>query len=137
MDQAGLHVGIVHGGEHLGKLLGGVGDGGLGVHLLVGDAVLDGFLVVQVLGHHLVGLKQHGGFVASLGAGLLGQLAQLLHGAGLGALETMPLGIGIFYGIALDLGGGAAIVVQRAYAHTGGNALALNGDHRAKSSLFM
>ncbi len=32
---AGLHVGIVHRGEHLGKLLGGVGDGGLGVHLLV------------------------------------------------------------------------------------------------------
>ena len=134
---AGLHVGIVHRGEHLGKLLGGVGDGGFGVHLLVGDAVLDGFLVVQVLGHHLVGLKQHGGFVAGLGAGLLGQLAQLLHSAGLGALETMPLGIGIFYGIALDLGGGAAIVVQRAYAHAGGNALALNGDHRAKSSLFM
>ena len=134
---AGLHVGIVHGGEHLGKLLGGVGDGGLGVHLLVGDAVLDGFLVVQVFGHHLVGLKQHGGFVAGLGAGLLGQLAQLLHSAGLGTLETMPLGIGIFYGIALDLGGGATIVVQRAYAYAGGNALALNGDHRAKSSLFM
>ncbi len=93
------------------------------------DAVLDGFLVVEVLGHHLVGLKQHGGFVAGFGAGLLGQIAQLLNGAGLRALETVPLGIGILYGIALDLGRGAAIEVKRANADTGGNALALNRDH--------
>ena len=27
----------------------------------------DSFLVIEILGHHLVGLKQHGGFVAGLG----------------------------------------------------------------------
>jgi len=82
-----------------------------------------------------VGLKQHGGFVAGLSAGLLRQLAKLLDRAGLRALEAVPLGVGIFYGIAFDFSGSAAVVIQRAHAHTGGNALALNGDHRAKSSL--
>ena len=63
------------------------------------------------------------------------ELAKLLDRAGLRALEAVPLGAGIFYGIAFDFSGSAAVVIQRAHAHTGGNALALNGDHRAKSSL--
>ncbi len=83
------------------------------------DEVFDGFLVVQVFGHHLVGLKQHGRFVACLGTGLLGQLAQLLDGAGLGALETVPLGFCIFHSITLDLGGSTAVEIQRPDADTG------------------
>ena len=126
---AGLHVGVVHGGEHGGELVRHVGDGGLGVEFFVGDKVFDGFLVVEVLGHHLVGLKQHGGFVAGLGAGLFGQIAQLLDGAGLRALKAVPFGVGILHGIALDLGGGAAVKIQRAHTHAGRNALALDGDH--------
>ena len=126
---AGLHVGIVHRGEHLGKLLGRVGNGGLGVHLLVENTVLDGLLIVEVLSHHLVRFKQHGGLVTGIPAGLLGQIAQLLNGAGLGTFKAMPLGIGILYGIALDLCCGAAVKIERANADTGGNALALNRDH--------
>ena len=81
-----------------------------------------------------MGLKQHGGLVAGFLAGLLGQNTQLLDRAGLGPLKTVPLGVCILYGIALDLGRGAAVEVERANADTGGNALALNRDH-GKTSL--
>ena len=81
-----------------------------------------------------MGFKQHGGLVTGLLAGLLGQNAQLLDRAGLGPLKTVPLGVCILYGIALDLGRGAAVEVERANADTGRNALALNRDH-GKTSL--
>ena len=76
-----------------------------------------------------MGLKQHGGFVAGLLAGLLGQHAQLLDCAGLRTLEAVPLGVGILHRVALDLRRGTAVKVKRANADTGGNALALNCDH--------
>lgn len=76
-----------------------------------------------------MGLKQHGGFVAGLLAGLLGQHAQLLDCAGLRTLEAVPLGVGILHRVALDLRRGTAVKVKRANADTGGNALALNRDH--------
>src|SRR5699024_8061404 len=133
---AGLHVGIVHGGEHLGELLRHVGYRRFGVELFVGDEVLDGFLIVAVLAHHLVSSEQHGGLVPCLGAGLFGQLAQLFDGAGLRALETMPFRIGIFYGVAFDLGGGAAVEIQRPDADACRNALALNGDHDGTSLIL-
>ena len=115
----GLHIGIVHRGKHCGELFGHVGNSSLGIEFFFVDEVFDGFLVVQVFSHHLVCFKQHGGFVAGLGAGLLGQLAQLLNGAGLSTLEAMPLGLRIFHGVALDLGRGTAVEIQRSDADTG------------------
>ena len=82
-----------------------------------------------------MGLKQHGGLVTGLLAGLLGQHAQLLNRAGLRTLEAVPLGVGVLYGVALDLGSSAAVKVKRANADTGGNALTLNRDHWRASLL--
>ena len=130
--RTGLHVGIVHGFKHGGELNCGIRNRGFGVHLFVVDMVGDGFLVIEILGHHLVGLKQHGGFIAGFGAGLFGQFAQLLNGGGLRALETVPLGIGIGHGIAGDLGFGAVIEIKRANANAGRYALALNTDHNKR-----
>ena len=129
VGRTGLHIGVVHRSEHGGKLLGHVGNRGLCIEFFFVDEVFDGFLVVQIFGHHLVGLEQHGRLVAGLGAGLLGQLAQLLDGAGLRTLEPMPLCLGVLHRVALDLSGGAAIKIQRANADTGGNTLALDGNH--------
>ena len=85
---AGLHVAVVHGGEHRGKLRGHIGDHSLGVLVGVLDQLLNGLFIVQVLRHELVGLKEHGGLVAGLLAGLLRQNAELLDGLGLGCLEA-------------------------------------------------
>ena len=130
--RTGLHVGIVHGFKHSGELNCGIRNRGFGVHLFIVDMVGDRFLVIEILSHHLVGLKQHGGFIAGFGAGLFGQFAQLLNGGGLRALETVPLGIGIGHGIAGDLGFGAVIEIKRANANAGRYALALNTDHNKR-----
>ena len=126
---AGLHVAVVHGGEHLCKLGGNIGDHGFGVLLFVLDELLDGLLVVEVLGHELVGLKEHGGLVACLFAGFLGQHAQLLDGLGLGGLEAGPFGVDIDDLIAVDGGLGALIEIEGTRGDAGGYALALNGNH--------
>ena len=118
----GLHVGVVHGGEHLGELCGGVGDGCLRVQIPL-DEALDGLLEVQVLCHHLMGLKEHGSLVAGLLAGLLGQHAQLLDRLGLGLLETRELRFPVLHLIAAQRALGSLIEIQRPRGDAGGNAL--------------
>ncbi len=126
---AGLEIGVVHGRKHLGKLGGGVGHSGLGVVQLLADGGLDGLFIVQILGHHLMGLKEHGGLVAGLGSGLFGQLAKLLNGFFLSGLEPGPLGLGVLNLVAAQRGLCALIEIQGAGGHTGGHALALDGNH--------
>ena len=126
---AGLHIGVVHGGEHLGKLGGHVGDDGLRVAELFLDAVFDGLFVVEVLAHHLVGLEEESGLVSGLFTRLLGQNAELLDGLGLGGLEAGPLSLKIGDLVAGDGALGALVEVKGTRGNAGGYALALDGDH--------
>ena len=126
---AGLHIGVVHLGEHVRELGGDVGDGGLGVQLFILDQALDGLDVVVVLGHHLVGLEQERGLLAGLLEGLFIQLAQLVDGLFLGGLEAVPLGRGVLHLDAADDALRALVVVQRPHGHAGGYALALDRNH--------
>ena len=123
-----LHISIVHGGEHIGKLSGDLVNGILSVVAVV-DHALDGLFVVQILSHHLVSLEQESSLIAGFDTGLLSQLTQLIDGHGLCALEAQPLGVGIFNSVVGNLGLGAAVEIQRAHANAGRDALALNGDH--------
>ena len=125
-----LHVAVVHGGEHLGKLGAHVGDDGLGIAAFFLDPGLNGFLVVQVLAHHLVGLEQERSLVAGFLSGLLGQLAELIDGLGLGGLEAGPFGFAVCHLIAADGALDALEEVEGTRGHAGGYALALDGNHR-------
>ena len=55
-----LHIGIVHSGEHLGKVVCGNGNRILGVDFLGVNDVLNTLVVVIVLQHHHVDLKDLG-----------------------------------------------------------------------------
>ena len=126
---AGLHVGVVHRSEHLRELGAGVGHNGLGVAALFLDPGLDGLLVVEVLAHHLVGLEQEGGLVAGLGSGLLGELAELVDGLGLGGLEAGPFGLAVGDLKTADGALDALVEVKGTRGDAGGYALALDRDH--------
>ena len=72
----GLHVGVLHLREHLGKLQGGLLHRPLGVFPLL-DTVPDGVQVVLILQHHLVDLKYLGALLTGLHQRLLIELLQL------------------------------------------------------------
>ena len=135
VGRAGLEIVVVHGGEGLGLDGARVGHGGLGVEAGFLDKALDGLLIVEILAHHLVRFKKHGGVVAGLGARLLGQHAQLLDGLGLRVLEAQPLALAVLDLVAAQGRIGALIEIQRTRGHAGGDALALNGDHSICSFL--
>ena len=90
-----LHIRIVHLGEHLGELFAGLLHRVLRVDVLVPDHAGDGFAIVQVLQHHLVDLEQKGLLLAQLGAGLLIEGAQLLHGPFPGLVEAEHLRLSV------------------------------------------
>ena len=73
-----LHVLIIHARKHLGKIVAGHCHGILGVHLLVLNHGLNGFLIVIVLEHHLMDLKNSRIDLADLLQGFLIKPAELL-----------------------------------------------------------
>ena len=126
---AGLHVGIVHRGEHLRELSGHVADDGLEVEALLVDFFLNGLYIVEVLRHHLVHLEERGCLVSGLDPRLLGQRAELFDGFGLRGLKALPLRVPVLDGVAADLAFRALIKIERSGGDAGGGALSLDRDH--------
>ena len=60
VSRTSLHIGIVHGGEHLGEVVRRHGYRILGIDFLGVDDVLNALVVVLILQHHHVNLKDLG-----------------------------------------------------------------------------
>ena len=88
-----LHIVVVHLGEHIGELGGGLVHRVLRVDVLVPNDPGDGVPVVQVLQHHLVNLEQEGFLLPQLGLGVHIELGQLDHGLAPGLVEPGNLGL--------------------------------------------
>ena len=68
--------------------------------------------------------------IAGFGSGFLGQLTQLFDGLGLGLLEAGKLRLPVLHLAAGEGALGSLVEIQGSRGDAGGNALALNGDHK-------
>ena len=126
---AGLHVGVVHRGEHGGKLLAGCLHGVLGVAAFLLHGGLDALDEVLVLHEHRMRLEQHGGFVARFLAAAFCQRFQLGDGLLLCLLKPRLLGRQVIGG---GLANGRVLTaeeVQRPLHNALGYALTLHENH--------
>ncbi len=132
--RARLHIGVVHRGEHIRKLLAHVAEHRFSIQPAA-DRLLDGLLVIEILCHQLVRLKQQRRLIARLGARLFGERAQLLDGPCLRILEAFPLRLDVRHGGADDLSLCALIEIERTGCNAGGYAFSLDRDHGLCSPL--
>ena len=125
----GLHIGVVHGGQHGGELLPGDLHGPFGGAALLLQRRVHAVAEILILHEHGVGLEEHGGLVPRLLPGLVRQGVELLHGLCLGLLQAallllQPGGLGVGrHGL------GPLIEVDGALYHAFGHPLPLHQDH--------
>ena len=123
--RAGLHVGVVHIGEHGGKLLARLLDRVLNITLLRLQHGQDVVHIVLVLHEHAVGLEEDGGLVAGLRPGFLRQYLQLLYGFLLGVGQTLLFSLRICRRLGY-CGVCALVEVERTLFHAGRDAFSLH-----------
>ena len=124
VGRPGLHVGVVHSGQHGGELLPGLLGGVLG-GVPRFQLFLHGAGEILVLQKHGVGFKQCGGIVAGLDSGLLRHALQLLHGLGSGGLQPSPLRRRVPGHLLLHRSTDPVIEAENALFNAFGHALAL------------
>ena len=123
-----LHVRIVHGGKHGGKLLARHHHGVLRVALLFLHGAGDGIHIILVLDEHSMGFKQDGGLIAGFLPAVLRQHLQLGNGFLLCLSQTGFLRLHI-RGELFDLLLGTLIEIKVSLENALGNALTLNYNH--------
>ena len=125
----GFHILIVHGRKHIGELGTDIGDDCFRILSFVQDQTLNGLFVVKILCHHLMGLKEHGSFIAGFHSGFFRQLAELFNGLCLCVFKSLPLCVAVFDGETGDRAFGSSVEIQRACSDAGGNTFTLNRNH--------
>ena len=124
-----LHVAVVHCCEHLSELHAGIADSSLCIQVITLDQALNGFYVIEVIEHHLVGFEQDCCLFARLVECLFVQLTELADRGCLRSLEACPFNCRISVGHTRYRAGAAAVEIQRADSHAAGYALAIDRNH--------
>ena len=130
----GLHVFIVHGFQHGGKLAACFPDSSFRRHVLFLDQSLDGVTKIRILDHHLMDFKNAGFLFSHLLPGFFLQPLQGLDHMLLGSLEPFQFLLGIQTGVQVDFRLPFHRLHQdRAHGHPGGSPLPLYNLHGQSS----
>ena len=124
-----LHIGVIHGCEHLCKLLRNLRNRIFRVDALAFDHIIDAVDVIQIIQHHLMRLKQRSAFLADLSNCLVIQFGKLLHRSLARVLKALLLRFRVGNRSLYDLSAAAAVEIDGAVSNALGHAFSLNGVH--------